>query len=226
MNITKYKHEFEFLALLIAFFLIWYLGRYFHIDTEALQKALQKFPLFYGALLYIILYVVVTFFVFFSKDVFWLIGAILFRPVLSTVFICIAETINAFILFFLARRFGRGYVEKSVAEKYKYLDDKLGHIGFFWFFIFRAAPLIPYRFLDIAAGLTKIPFSRYLAAVVLGSPVKMFWLQYILFGVGKSMLDNPYILVEYFLQNRTLLMFSFLYLSLVIMAAWKLKPKH
>lgn len=223
--LKRYKHEIEFLVLVLAIAAFWYLGRYFHIDTDAIERSLKGTPLFYSSILYILLYVIVTFFIFFSKDLFWLMGAVLFGATLSTLLICIAEVINAFILFNLTRHLGRAYVEKKVTGKYKEFDDKLGRINFFWLFIFRAAPLIPYRFLDLGAGLTRIHFRRYLAAVVLGSPVKMFWIQYILYGVGKSIFDNPYILTGYFLNNKGLLFFSLIYVVLAIMAVLKIESK-
>ncbi len=226
MNIKRNKHEIGFLVLIIALILMCYLGRYFHIDTSVLQRSLGRFPLLFRCALYIVLYVIVTFFIFFSKDVFWLMGAVLFGPALSALFICISEVINAGILFYLARHLGRAYVEKSLTEKYKKLDERLGKINFFWLFIFRVAPLIPYRFLDLAAGLTRIHFRRYLAAVIFGTPLKMFWIQYILFGVGESMFKNPYALVDYFLANKTLLVFSFMYFILVILVVLKIRLKH
>lgn len=222
---NREKHEIEFLILVLVIASLWFFGRFLHIDTQAIEKNLMAFPLVYSSILYIALYVIITFFIFFSKDVFWLMGAVLFGAALSTLFICIAEVINAFILFNLARRFGRAYVEKSISEKYKHLDEKLGRINFFWLFIFRAAPLIPYRFLDLGAGLTRIDFRKYLAAVIIGSPIKMFWIQYILYGVGKNIINNPYALVEYFLHNKTLLLFSMVYILLIILVVLKIEEK-
>lgn len=221
----KYKQEIKFLGFLVILFLIWYTGRYFQIDSQAIQAALVKLPLFYSGILYVFLYVIVTFFIFFSKDIFWLMGAVLFGAVFSTLFICIAEIINAGILFYLARRFGRAYIEKSVSKKYQHLDEKLGRINLFWLFIFRAAPLIPYRFLDLAMGLTKIRFRNYLLVVVLGTPFKMFWIQYILAALGKNVFTNPSILAGYFLANRNLLLFSLIYPILVILALLKMNSR-
>lgn len=222
---NREKHEIEFLILVLVIASLWFFGRFLHIDTQAIEKNLMAFPFVYSSILYIVLYVIITFFIFFSKDVFWLMGAVLFGAALSTLFICIAEVINAFILFNLARRFGRAYVEKSISEKYKHLDEKLGRINFFWIFIFRAAPLIPYRFLDLGAGLTRIDFRKYLAAVIIGSPIKMFWIQYILYGVGKNIINNPYALVEYFLHNKALLLFSMVYILLIILVVLKIEEK-
>ena len=220
------KHEIEFLILVLVIASIWFFGRFLHINTQGIEKSLRAFPLVYSSVLYIALYVIITFFIFFSKDVFWLMGAVLFGVALSTLFICIAEVINACILFNLARRFARAYVEKSISEKYKHLDEKLGRVNFFWLFIFRAAPLIPYRFLDLGAGLTRINFRKYLAAVIIGSPIKMFWIQYILYGVGKNIINNPYVLVGYFLHNKTLLLFSMVYLLLIILVVLKIEEKN
>jgi uncharacterized membrane protein YdjX (TVP38/TMEM64 family) len=225
MPIRKYKQELGFLLLILVIALLWQAGKFFKLDAEAIQKSLKGFPLILSGSLYVALYVVVTFFVFFSKDVFWLSGALLFGPGWSTLFICVAETFNAFILFYLARTLGRAYVEKKLSSKYEDLDVRLGKISFLWLFIFRAAPLIPYRFMDLAAGLTSIRFKKYLAAVVLGSPLKMYWIQYVLFGVGSNILRNPYALVEYFVNNSFLMLVSFVYVVLVILVVYKLRAR-
>ena len=225
MDIKKYKRVSGFIFLIAGIILTWYLGRYFHLDTARIQEWLRGYPLFYSGLLYIFLYVVISFLLFFSKDLLWFMAAVLFGPSLSALFICIAEVINAFILFYLARYLGKPYVEKSLSGRYKILYEKLSKVNFFWLFVFRAAPLIPYRFLDLACGLTTMRFRKYLAAVVLGTPVKMFWVQHILYGVGKSVLDNPYALVEYFLNNKALLLFSLIYIILVIMVVVKIKAR-
>lgn len=224
-NSSRYRQEIEFLIFIIILFLAWYPGKYLRIDNIAIQNSLQNFPLLISGIIYIVLYVIITFFIFFSKDLFWLMGAVLFGAVFSTLFICIAEVINAFILFFLARRFGKSYVEKKARGKYRSLYERLGNISFFWLFVFRAAPLIPYRFMDLAAGLTQMHFRKYLTIVIIGSPFKMFWIQYILTGVGRNIFSNPYALVEYFLKNQALLIFSLIYPVLVIAVAFKLRHK-
>ncbi|MCM8797778.1 MAG: VTT domain-containing protein [Candidatus Omnitrophica bacterium] len=219
------RHKLGFIVFLLFVLLTWYSARIWRPDTAGLERLLAKLPLYYSGILYIVLYVVVTFFIFFSKDVFWIIGALLFKPFLATVFICIAETINAFILFYLARYLGRGYVSRQVSKKYKTIDRKIGKISLFWLFIFRAAPLIPYRFMDLAAGLTRIRFRKYLIAVIVGSPIKMFWIEYVLYGVGANIIKNPQAIVGYFASNKILLSFSLVYVLLVILVIMKLKKK-
>ncbi len=214
----------KFLVLIISVFLLWYLARYFHLDIEALEAYFKKIPLILSGIIFVFLYCLVTFFLWFSKDIFRFAAALLFGAYLSTVFIFIAEIINAFILFHLCRFLGRAFVEDSLKGKYAALDQGLGKISFTWLFLFRATPLIPFRFLDLTCGLTRISFKRYLLAVILGSPLRIFWVQYILAGVGTSILSRPEALANYLLFNKPAFIFSLIYFVLVIMVAWKLKP--
>lgn len=225
MNLKKYQQELGFVILFLFIFLTWYSGRQFPLDAGAIQKKLSGFPLIYSGTVFILLYIAVSFFIWFAKDAFWLMGAVLFGAPTSALFVFLAEVANASILFYLSRYLGRGFLEKSLSGRYKKLDEKLGRISFAWLFIFRAAPLIPYRFLDIAAGLTSMRFRKYLSAVVLGSPLKIFWIQYILYGVGKNVY-NLSALTEYFLNNRLLLVLSAAYFFLLPLVIIKLKNKN
>ncbi len=222
MDIKRHQPEIGFFVLVATLFLLWFLGRFFNLDTPSLQSALARFPLSLRGVTYIALYVAVTFFVFFSKDFFWLAGAVLFGAGTSTLLISISEVINAFILFFLARFLGRAYVDRELSNRYRKLDERLSGLPFFWLFLMRAVPLIPYRFLDLAAGLTKIRFRRYLAACILGTPLKTFWLQSILVSVGDNIYKNPSAVVEYFLDHQALLFLSFLYILGVILVALRM----
>lgn len=222
---AKDKGRFRFLILIIAIVLIWYLGRFFRIDTQAVEDYLKGLPLVLGAVIFIALYVVVTFFIWLSKDIFKIASAIIFGPGLSTFFIWIAEVINAFILFHLARFLGRGFVEKTIGKGAGRLDEKIAKANLFWLFLMRGTPLIPFRFLDLACGLTRIPFKRYLIAVIFASPVRIFWLQYILAGVGRAIFRQPQALMGYLAQNRGVYIFSLAYFILAIIAAAKIKIK-
>ncbi|MFA4889556.1 MAG: VTT domain-containing protein [Candidatus Omnitrophota bacterium] len=215
----------KFFFFVLVILLAWYLGRFFPVEIPALQDYFRKFPFIFSGPIFIFLYVVVTFFIWMSKDLFWLAGAAAFGAFRSASLIWIAEIINAAILFHLARWFGRAYVEEKTKGKYVSLDKRIGDLSLGWLFIFRAAPLIPFRFLDLAAGLTKLNFKKYLTAVILGSALKIFWLQYIIVALGESIFRNPNALVEYFLKNKIVFAFSLIYVILVFVTAMKLKKK-
>jgi uncharacterized membrane protein YdjX (TVP38/TMEM64 family) len=219
------KSTVKFLVLVAALALLWPLSRYFHLDPDKTEAFLTKFPLVYSGIIFVCLYVVVTFFFWFSKDIFRVVCALLFGAYVSTLFIFIAEAINAVILFSFSRFLGRQFVEDHLGKIRGGLDRKLANTGFLWLFLFRTVPLIPFRFLDLAAGLTDISFKRYMAAVVLGSPVRIFWVQYILAGAGRGILKNPQALVDYLSLNRGAFIFSFIYLVLIVFVAIKLKKE-
>ncbi len=225
MEAARHKNKIKFLFLVICIILFWYLGKFIRIDTGALEESLGKSPLVYSGMVYVALYVIITFFIFFAKDIFWIAGAIVYGPYLSTLLIFICEVINALILFHIARYLGRNFVEHYLKKKSEDIDNRLGEISFLWLFIIRLAPLVPYRFLDLGAGLTRIRFRRYLAAVVLATPVRVLWVQYILSAVGKNIFSKPEVLAGYLSQNKALLSFSIIYFILVVVVAFKLKHK-
>ena len=216
----------KFLVLIIAIVLIWFLQRFFPVDVQAIEIFLKEIPSLYSGIVFVLLYCIVTFFIWLSKDVFRFIAAVIFGAWFSTLLILIAEIINAFILFYFSRSLGRSFVESALKERYDKLDERLGRVNFLWLFLFRAVPLVPFRFLDLYCGLTRITFRRYLSVVILGSPLRIFWVQYVLAGMGKSLFSNPYALVEFITSNKPVFIFSLIYLVLVIVVALKIKAKH
>lgn len=217
------KDRLKFLFFVAALVLFWFFGRFFPVDTEAIQKSLAQFPHFYSGVIFVLLYVVVSFFLWFSKDVFRFAAAVLFGAFLSTLFIWIAEIINTGILFHFSRGLGRNFVENSLKGKYRNLDQKLAGLNFFWLFMFRLVPLVPFRFLDLAMGLSKISFRRYFTAAILGSPLRIFWVQFVLAGVGRNFFKSPSLVAEFFLKNQNLFFLSILYLILMLIVGFKLK---
>src|SRR5436189_110289 len=79
-------------------------------------------------------------------------------------------------------------------------------------------PLVPFRFMDLGFGLTKLPFTKYFLAVVLGSPLRIFWLQFILAGVGEALFKNPSALLDYLMAHQNVLFLSGIYFIGVIIA--------
>lgn len=136
-------------------------------------------------------------------------------------FIFVAELINAALLFNLSKYLGRGFVKKTLRGDLLILDDKIDRFGFWSIFALRIIPLVPYRFLDVACGMTKISFGKYFLAVVLGSPLRIFWIQLILSAVGENVFKKPEIIMNYFYAHQGVLLFSFLYaLASIVLAAF------
>lgn len=219
------KTRLRFLLLVLGLLGIWYLGGFFKIDSARLERIFKGFKPLYGGVAFVLLYIGVTFFVWFSKDVFKFLGAFIFGAFASTCLIWVAETINACVLFWLARSLGREFIEDSFGQRHRRFEQKVAGLNFFWLFLLRAVPLVPFRFLDVAAGLTSLSFRNYLAAVILGSPLRIFWVQYIIEGVGRGFFRDPAVLSRYLLQHESLFVGSFVYLILAVMVAMKLMKK-
>lgn len=226
INIAQQASKIKFVSFVIIIILLMVIGNFFHIDIERLQISLLKFPVLASGIIFVILYVVITFFIWLSKDIFRITAALLFGPFISTVFVFIAELINAFILFNFSRFFGRGFVEEHLKGNFKNLDEKLAQSNFAWLFIFRAVPLIPFRFMDLACGLTKISLRKYIIVSALGSAPRIFWLQYILAAIGKGILTKPQATINYLMLDRTAFIFTLVYLALIIVVVIKLRIKN
>jgi len=209
--------------ILIAFLVIcWVLGRFFYIDEFQYKHYLTKFPIALSGMIFSALYVVITFFVWAAKDVFKLVGAMVYGPVLSFLFIWIGEIGNACVLFFVSRRMGRDFVESKVGKKYAGLDEKISKLSFLDLFFLRAIILVPYRVLDLLSGLSKISFKKYLLAVFIGSPVRIFVVQYFLY-LFIVLFNNDYSkLVEHLSDNFTVVGLSFIYMVASLFLVFRL----
>lgn len=215
----------RFSILVLSLIIIAVINHYFKIDLEDMKAFLESFSLWKAILIYILFYVITTIFLPLTKDILKIIGAIYFGAILSTLGIWIAEIINAVLLFYLARYFGRGFLQERLTGRAKMIDQRIGSSGFGGILTLRLVPLIPYRILDLLVGLTSFSFIQYLVIVVIGSPLRIFWIQYILEGVGIGIFKNPAALVNYLAANKIVFVWSLIYLVLVIVVGFRLKFK-
>ena len=213
--------RFSLFILTIILFMV--IGSALHLDVEYLKTRLHQMPLGLSGSLFIFWYVVLTLLIWWGpKDVFRVSGAIIFGPYLSTLFVWIAETISAVILFNLSRRLGRGYVEEKMKVKAKDLDETKKDMGWFNVTTIRLNPLVPFRFMDLAYGLTKISFRKYFLVVLFASVPRILWLQIILAAVGASLtnlMDVPGMLKtfsDYFFLHPLAYLWNVGYLLVVV----------
>jgi len=219
------KNLANFLFLILILFLSWWSGRYFKIDTEYFRGIFLKFPVVFSGLAFVLLYVVLSFFVWFVKDILKAVGALVFGAILSSLLVYTAEMINAVILFNLSHFLGRDFVKNQLKGNLAGLDERVSKFGFWGMFTLRIVPLLPFRFLDIAAGLTRISFREYYLACLLGSGLRIFWLQFILSAIGLGVFKDVNLVTEYFLSNPVILLFSLAYLVASIILGIFLRKK-
>jgi uncharacterized membrane protein YdjX (TVP38/TMEM64 family) len=180
-------------------------------------------PAIYSAPVFILLYVLSNFVFFWDvKDLLKPPAAFIFGAYISTLLIYIAEIINAFIFFNLSGILGKNFVEKALKGKFSRFYEKLENINLGWIVLLRLLPFIPYRVLDVSFGLSKVSFRKYITAVILASPPRIFWIQIILASVGGF---YPEKIMKFYQDNPQFSLFIFLYLVISLIFAFALKKK-
>lgn len=207
----------KFILFLIILTVCWYLGRVFDVDVAYYQGILARYPLALSGLIFVVLYVVTTTFIWFGpKDVLRISSAILFGAYVSTVFVWVGEMINSAIMFYLSRVLGREYVQQRLRIKAGELDKMKGDSSFLGVTAWRINPLIPFRLMDLGYGLTRISFKKYFCAIVVVSFFRILWLQFILAGIGTSLFQDISAMLDYFLANPVVVRYSGIYFLVVI----------
>jgi uncharacterized membrane protein YdjX (TVP38/TMEM64 family) len=205
-------------SLLVGFLVgLWFLGKAFHVDLDRVHAWLTQYPLWISGTCFVVIYVGITTLLWVGTiDFFRTTAAFLFGPYWSTLFVYIAEIFNASILFTISRKLGREFVEQKFhlqGKDLKYTRNS----GFWWALALRMNPLVPFRFMDLGFGLTQLPFPKYFSAVVLGSPLRIFWLQFIIAGVGEIMFQDKAALMNYLLGHMNILLLSGVYFLIVLL---------
>ncbi len=206
------KKFLKFIIFLAIFLACWYLGRVFKFDVALYRELLSGFPLLLSGLIFVVLYVGTTTFIWFGpKDVLRISSAILFGTVVSTIFVWIGEMINAAVMFHLSRTLGREYVQQRFRVKSKELDQMQDDSSFLGLIAWRINPLIPFRLMDLGFGLTRVLFRKYFIAIIAISFFRILWLQFILAGIGANLFSDIAVMLDYFLDNQQVVMLSMLY---------------
>ena len=210
------NRTFKFLVLIALLALFWSLGKVKAFDPEYFQDYLDQFPVLISGFIFIVLYVVLTFLIWFGpKDVLRVASAILFGAVVSTILVWIGECFNAAIFFLFSRKLGREFVEQKFRIKPKQIEKVKGSSDFIGLFALRINPLISFRFLDLGVGLTRVSLLKYMIVVIIASPFRVFWLQWILADAGMELLKDPGGLMDYFIRNPAMLYYSAIYFLIV-----------
>jgi len=210
---------FKFLIFIGIIVILAAIGNSLHIDLQHYRDKLRAYPFFLSGIIYIFSYVFFTMLIWLGpKDFFRVSGALLFGPLISTVLVSSAEMINALILFSLSRKLGHDFVKARFNIKSHDLSRVKDRSSILNIFALRINPLIPYRFLDIAYGLTDVPFRRYFYVILFATPLRVLWQQVIIAGVGVAVFDIGEV-VNYFLNNVQQLVFCLLYVVFVVMVS-------
>jgi len=91
-----------------------------------------------------------------------------FGPLHGFIFAYIATLISASVNFAVARWFGAAWLERRRSAALKSLVAAIGRNGFISSMAVRIVPSAPFIIVNAALGLTRVPFSTFLAGTAIG----------------------------------------------------------
>ncbi len=225
MPSSLFKHPvFKLLVLVLVLALAWWLGKAFFVNEQAMRDFFGRFPFWLAAFLLTFLYIVASFVPFDVKDILKIAGAIMFGMWWSTLFIWTAEMINNAMLFHLSRGLGREWLDRKFGLKGQDLGWVAKLCGVWQIFVLRILPLVPFRLLDLAYGLTAVSFRRYFTVSAVASPIRIFWMQSILAVVGGAVFE-PEKVMSYLYAHPETIRFGAVYVFFSFGAAFFLSRK-
>ncbi|MBF0121986.1 MAG: TVP38/TMEM64 family protein [Candidatus Omnitrophica bacterium] len=218
------KRVLSIVGIVILLVAAWWAGRTLLSDEARIQSFFQQFPFGLAAVFLIIGYVLSSFVILDLKDILKIVAAILFGAWWSTLFIWLAELINNAMLFHLSRRLGRAWIERKFHLGGKDVRWVEAMCGVWQIFVLRIIPAVPYRILDVAYGLTAVSFRRYFTVSAVASPLRIFWFQFILAGLGSAVF-HPEKITEYLMAHPEALRLGAGYLVVSFLAAFLISRK-
>jgi len=145
------------------------LGMYFiaDIDAERVAVWLESWGM-WAPIVYVLAYAIGTLILLPSTPL-NLAGGALFGLWAGTLWSSIGAIIAALIAFGFARTIGRDWVTSRLAGQWEAIDADIKNSGFFYLFAVRLLPLLPYGFVNLAAGLTSVTWRDYTLATSFGT---------------------------------------------------------
>jgi uncharacterized membrane protein YdjX (TVP38/TMEM64 family) len=115
-------------------------------------------------------------------------GGLAFGTVLATIYTIAGGMIGATVNFYIARRLGRGFVERRLGQRaMTQIDMYAERMGAKLIFLTRLIPLFNFDWVSYAAGLTRMSYRSYAIASVLGMLLPVIGITY----VGDVKLSDP-----------------------------------
>ncbi len=141
------------------------LGQYLTLDY--IKQSQDRFAELYAAQpmlvisSYMLIYVLVTALSLPGAVIMTLAGGGLFGLVTGTIVISFASTIGATLACFVSRFLLREWVQKKFGEKLGPINNGIEKEGGFYLFTMRLVPAFPFFLINLAMGVTKLPFVQY-----------------------------------------------------------------
>ena len=153
----------KLVALLALLALAWFAFR--HVPARELLTALRG--TWWGPLAFVALYGVLSAFNF-SGLVLTLAGGALFGFWWGALFNTLGANLGATGAFWLARALGREGLRALVGDRFSGIDRLAEARGPMWLLRLRLIPVVPFNLLNLAAGVSAMPWRAFAAATAIG----------------------------------------------------------
>ena len=151
---------FALIAIFIACFFYFDLGRYFTLEYfKGQQQALQNYYAAKPALtisIFMGIYIAVTALSLPGAAIMTLAAGALFGTLTGLIMVSFASSIGATLAFLVARFLLRDYVQNKFGDKLNAINKGVENEGSFYLFTLRLVPVFPFFVINLAMGLTPI----------------------------------------------------------------------
>ena len=154
-------------AIILSLGALWWLGFDKYLTFDYIKSHHDYFLNYYqqNKLLtivsYFIFYVFVTALSIPAANILTLLGGAIFGFVGALIIISFASTIGATLAFLLSRTLFRDWVKKRLGKRFDQINQGIEKDGAFYLFSLRLIPVVPFFFINLSMGLTKMPIGKY-----------------------------------------------------------------
>lgn len=150
------------IGLSAAAFYCYKTGLFQNYTSEGIEEYINSHGAF-GPIVYMIM-----FSIFPSGSIIAIGGGMAFGMYFGTLYTTLGALLGATTAFFIAKFLGREAVEKLLGGKIQNIENGALKNGFLLILILRLIPIIPFNVISYGAGLTKIKFTDYFLASMIG----------------------------------------------------------
>jgi len=190
-----------FIVLFIGIILLKYGTQLRHLNFKNLKGFINSYGKF-AALCFVVIYSLKPILFVIPTSLLTVIAGNIFGPFIGLLLSMFSSFIAASLAFYLARFFGKPFVDKLIGGKALKLDEDIEKNGFTIMLLMRLSIVFPYDPLCYASGLTKIKYRDYILGTMLGILPEMAVYSF----MGKN-ISNP-LSVEFILPIISVMMLA------------------
>ncbi|MFZ3589891.1 TVP38/TMEM64 family protein [Bacillus sp. DJP31] len=153
-------------ALIVIIGLIWFNHSYLNIHPQTIREWILSFGLF-APVIFILIYSIRPL-ILFPASILSLSAGLAFGTFWGTIYTIIGATGGAILAFYIARMLGSKYVKAKWKGKGEVIEKQLKNNGFLYVLLLRLMPLFNFDMISYLSGLSKVRFSHFLVATVIG----------------------------------------------------------